>query len=178
MTPWVLMLRGVNVGGHNKLPMAEFRVTLSDLGLSGVATYIQSGNAVFAADCDREALHKKIATSLEARFGITPDILLLRVDTLRTAIEENPFPEAAKDPKTLHLYFLADRVDRADLGGLAALATAGEAFHLNDRVFYLYTPNGYGRSKLADAVQRQITVPMTARNLRSCRAILSLAEKV
>lgn len=178
MTSWVLLLRGVNVGGHNKLPMSELRTALSELGLSGVATYIQSGNAVFAADCDRDTLQQKIATAIEARFGMTPDILLLRADALRTAIAENPFPEAEKDPKTLHLCFLSDGVDQAALDGLAAIATAGEAFHLIDRIFYLHTPNGYGRSKLADAVQRQINVPLTARNLRSCRAILSLAEEI
>lgn len=177
MTTWVALLRGVNVGGNNKLPMAELRAMLSKLGYGHVASYIQSGNAVFTSDHARNELAGQIATGIEAEFGFHPRVLLLTLAELEGAIERNPYLQARDDPKSLHLIFLGSRVEAFDRAGLLEFVTNGEEVQLDNEnnVFYLYTPNGYGRSKVAEKLDRFLKVSMTARNLRSCHKIAELA---
>lgn len=178
MTTWIALLRGVNVGGHNKLPMADFRAMLGDLGLGSVATYIQSGTAVFSSDLSRDKLSEMIATGIETNFGFRPDVVLSTLPTFQATLDNNPFQQASADPKTLHLFFLSEPVLDFDAAGLKAFATNGEEFQLTDTVFYLYTPNGFGRSKIGDKMGRFFKTPITGRNLRSCNKILELADTI
>ncbi|HEX9856999.1 MAG TPA: DUF1697 domain-containing protein [Paracoccaceae bacterium] len=176
MTIWVLLLRGVNVAGANRLPMAEFRALLGELGCGDVQTYIQSGNAVFQSDQPKAELESRIAEGIARRFGFRPALFLLRQAQIDAALAANPFPQGAEDPKAVHLFFLAHPAPDSDLTALDALATGGEAFVLTDAAFYLYAPNGIGRSALADKLPRLLKAPHTARNLRSVQAIAALAR--
>lgn len=178
MTVWVLLLRGINVGGHNKLPMAELRVLLEDLGACNVATYIQSGNAVFSGEGGTENWREKIQRAILDTFGFSPDVFLFSRDTFSAALDHNPFNDAVDDPKTLHLCFLQGSVSKDVMENLGAAATRQEEMHLGDGVLYLFTPNGFGRSDVAGKMNRIIKVPMTARNLRSCEKIRDLAAKI
>ena len=178
MTVWVLMLRGVNVGGAGRLPMAAFRDMLRGLGLADVQTYIQSGNAVFRSDLPAAELEAAIGAGIEASFGFRPALFLREARQLAAALAENPFPEAAETPKSLHLFFLATAAPGADLAALAALAAPSEAFHLSDTVFYLHAPEGIGRSALAERLPRHLKVPMTARNLRTVAALADMARQL
>lgn len=166
------------MGGHRKLPMADFRDTLAGLGLNDVATYIQSGNAVFRADGRSAALAAKISDAVMRGFGFRADVLVMRKQDLAAAIAHNPFPDAETDPARLHLYFGFGEIDAYDPTALSELATQGEEFETRGRVFYLHTPNGIGRSQLAAKLGRFIKTPMSARNFRSCRKILDLSQKM
>jgi uncharacterized protein (DUF1697 family) len=161
MTVWIALLRGVNVGGDNKLPMADFRAMLGDIGLGSVATYIQSGTAVFSSDLHRENLGAVIASGIETNFGFRPDVILRTLPEFRAALDNNPFPQAAAEPKTLHLFFLSEPVPVFDATGLKAFATNGEEFHLAETVLYIYTPNGFGRSKIGEKLGRFFKTPIT-----------------
>lgn len=174
MPTWIALLRGINVGGKNKLPMAELKATLEALGGTGVQTYIQSGNVVFQSS-QRSAgrLQAAIGEAIEASHGFRPQVLALTADQLDAAIDGNPYPEAAAEPKTLHAYFLASKPKSPDTERLARLQTPTERCRLVDRVFYLHTPDGFGRSKLAAGVERLLGVEATARNWRT---VLKLAE--
>tara|TARA_Y100000815_G_scaffold168850_1_gene153239 strand:+ start:4704 stop:5243 length:540 start_codon:yes stop_codon:yes gene_type:complete len=175
---WIALLRGVNVGGANKLPMADFRALLSAQGFGDVATYIQSGNAVFLAEGTPDALSGIIRDGIAARFGFRPDVIVLPLDALDGALAANPFPEADDAPNQLHLFFLG-RPDTLDTAPLQGAATAGERLAQRGAVLYLHTPNGFGRSKLAEKLARHFSgVPMTGRNLRSCRKIAELARGI
>jgi len=178
LTVWVALLRGVNVGGHNKLPMAELRKLLTNLGFADVATYIQSGTAVFSSDMPREEIAEDIATGIEGSFGFSTDVILRSLSEFQNAIRQNPFEQAAADPKTLHLFFLAAPVSQFNAEGLTRFATNGEEFHLCDQVFYLYTPNGFGRSKIGAKIAGYFDIALTGRNLRSCLKIQALAEAI
>jgi uncharacterized protein (DUF1697 family) len=176
MTVWVLLLRGINVGGAGKLPMADLRRLLTDLGCDGVATYIQSGNAVFASDRSRADLSEAIAGAIEAAQGFRPPLFLLTAAELSAALDANPFPEAAADPKPMHLFF-HDAGTRPDAAALDADKTGREAWSESGGVLYLRAPDGIGRSKLAVRIGRQFK-GATARNLTTCRKLLAMAQAV
>ena len=175
MTTWIVLLRGVNVGGRNRLPMAALRELLAEVGFENVRTYIQSGNIVLdSPDGDRDSVARLIRDVIEGRFGFAPHTFVLDVDAFDAAIAANPFPEGEQDPKAVHFFFLAEPDPAADLDGLRELATQGEEFVLTERILYLHTPNGFGRSKLAERLHRFIGAETTARNYRSVRAIRAL----
>ena len=177
MPSWIALLRGVNVAGRRKLPMADLRTTLTGLGLSDVATYIQSGNVVFRASGTPEQLAEKISAAIAEEFGFDTDVLVIPEQKMADALDANPFPEADDDPSKLYLYFPFGEIGDYDDEAMMALATQGEAFATVGNVFYFHAPNGVGRSVLGGKLPRFIAVPLSARNLRSCRKILELSRK-
>jgi uncharacterized protein (DUF1697 family) len=176
MTIWIALLRGINVGGKNLLPMQDLRAVLEEIGLTQVRTYIQSGNCVFGSEqTDPRALEQAIAAAIEQRFGFRPETLVMRVESLAAALAANPYSDGANDPKTVHFSFLAAPASNADLSALESLRASTERFHLTDAVFYLHAPDGIGRSRLAAQVERHLGVAATGRNLRSVMKIAELA---
>lgn len=177
MPTWILLLRGINVGGKNKLPMKAFKADLEAIGCTDIQTYIQSGNAIVRSS-QRSAgrLRAAVAERIEAEHGFAPGVQALTATQFEAAIAANPFPEAVSDPKMLHAYFLAEKPKTADMDGLARLQTATERFALLGRVFYLHAPDGVGRSKLAATAERLLGVETTARNWRTVLALADLLE--
>ena len=156
--------------------MAALRELLAGVGFGNVRTYIQSGNIVLdSPEGDRDSVARSVRDAIEGRFGFAPHTFVLDVDAFDAAIAANPFPEGEQDPKAVHFFFLAETDPAADLDGLRELATQGEEFVLTENVFYLHTPNGFGRSKLVERLHRFIGTETTARNHRSVRAIRALA---
>ena len=177
MKTWIAFFRGINVGGNNKLPMKELAALLEGLGLSGVRTYIQSGNVVFRSTKGTAAKWSaEIRGAVEERFGFSPWVLVMEATALREIAGANPFPHAEADHKTLHLFFTAGPPSGADRAGLDALKSPSETWAIIDAVLYLHAPEGIGRSKLAARVERLLGVETTARNWRTVREVLALAE--
>lgn len=173
---YIALLRGINVGGHNKIKMAELRELLSSLGFQHVQTYLQSGNVVFETDISaKEALENRLSKSIDSKFGFEPKILLLTFDEITQAVESNPFNEASSTPKSLHFGFLKQPPDNPDIEKLNKLQKDSERFELTNKVFYLHTPDGVGRSKLAAGSEKALGVPMTDRNFRTVRKIIEMA---
>lgn len=178
MKTYIALFRGINVGGKNILPMKELVALLQNLGAQGVKTYIQSGNAAFQHQAEQAVeLSDRIRAAISESHGFEPQVLLLDVAELEQAIASNPFPQAEADPKTLHLYFLADRPETPDLETLDNLKQDTEQYGLADKVFYLYAPDGIGRSKLAARVEKSLGVTATARNWRTVSKIMAMAEE-
>lgn len=165
MSHWVALFRGINVGGHNRLPMKSLVAILEGHGCIDVKTYIQSGNAVFSSSqSNPDTLPDEIRHSIKSEHGFEPVVLLLSASALAIARDANPFPEGEAEPKSLHLYFLATKPMDIDEGRLEALQNETERYALLEDVFYLHAPDGIGRSKLAASVERCLGVPVTARN--------------
>jgi uncharacterized protein (DUF1697 family) len=177
MPTWVALFRGINVGGHNVVPMQELARLLTALGLRDVSTYIQSGNVVFAAAGSAALLSRRISAAVARECGFEPQLLLLPARELARAIERNPFPEAQASPQFLHLWFLASRPAKAADRALAPLLTAGERFVLDGRVLYLHAPAGIGGSKFAARAERALAVAGTARNWRTVTALYHMTQK-
>ncbi len=165
MQTWIALLRGINVGGRNKMPMKDLSKVLEAVGCRSVRTYIQSGNVVFESSSkSKNRLTKKIIDAIESRFKFRPNVLLVTCAEFRSSVRSNPFPQAAENPKTLHFFFLESEPESPDVEGIAELASPTERFELIGSVFYLHTPDGFGRSKLAAGAERKLGVPATARN--------------
>jgi len=174
MTTLIALLRGINVGGNNNLPMKELSALLTGMGLRDVQTYIQSGNVVFSCDQKNKAgLATKITTEIEKRHGFAPHILLLDATELRKAMAGNPYPEAEDEPKSLHLFFLDEAPTRPDLRALDAIKADNERYKLAGKVFYLHAPDGIGNSKLAARAEKLLGIPASARNWNT---VCKLAE--
>jgi uncharacterized protein (DUF1697 family) len=177
MNTVIALLRGINVGGKNKLPMRELKAMLQGLGLESIQTYIQSGNVVFQTDrVDLAELASEIGTAVAQSHGFIPKIMLLESPQLAEAIAANPFPQGEDEPKALHFYFLETVPEAPNLAALETLKTDREQFQLIDAVFYLYAPDGIGRSKLAAKVERAMGVSATARNWRTVSQIVTMVE--
>ena len=178
MKPYVVLLRGINVGGKNPLPMKSLVALLEELGCSAVKTYIQSGNVVLLSRRGAPRLAAAISREIDRRHGFEPHVLLLTLDEFDAAIAANPFPEATKDPAGLHLGFLDAIPEDPKLKRMEELKTKTERFRLIGNTFYLHAPEGVGRSKLAAQSERLLGVTMTDRNWRTVSAIRSLAEAI
>ena len=174
-TPWLALLRGVNVLGKNKVPMKALADAFETAGFLSVRTYIQSGNILFRSRRrDAQALARQIERLVVRNFGCTPTVLVISKAELAAAVRGNPFPGAQRDHKTLHLYFLAARPKSPDIASLACLDAGREAFKLTGRVFYLWTPDGFPDSMLRSRVERCLGVAATARNWRTVNELLKL----
>ena len=157
MKTFIALLRGINVGGNNVLPMRDFVGLLESLGSRDVKTYIQSGNAVFShKENNAAALANRIRAKIKQGHGFEPHVLLLALKDMQKAIAENPFPEAEAEPKSLHLFFLDSTPSNPDLKTLESIQRDSERFRLTDTVFYLHAPDGIGKSKLAARVEKSL----------------------
>ncbi len=179
MKTYIALLRGINVGGKNVLPMKDLVAALESLGARNVRTFIQSGNAVFETEGkDTSRLSNKISAEIKKRRGFEPYILLLEPQDIERVITENPFPEAETDPKALHVCFLTSTPANPDLKTLASFKKESERFSLKDTAFYLYAPEGVGRSKLAANAERLLGAPMTDRNWQTVCKIRDMAREL
>jgi uncharacterized protein (DUF1697 family) len=178
MSTRIALLRGINVGGNNRLPMTDLAEAIRAAGGRDVRTYIQSGNAVFEAPDALAAgsLAGEIGREVERTHGFRPHVLVRDAAYVRRIVSNNPYPEATQEPKTLHVFFLDRAPASPDIAGLEALRD-GESFALDADVLYLHTPDGLGRSKLAGRTERLLGVPATARNWATVTALLELAER-
>lgn len=173
MSVQIGLLRGINVGGHRRLPMVELSDVLEGPGARDVRTYIQSGNVAYRGDLDQE----DIADAIAAAKGFRPEVVVIPLESYGPVLAGNPFPEAEADPKALHLYFLAS----PSVAGEEAIAAAkgpGERFVLTERVLYLHTPGYLTGSKLAPRLEHLLGVAATGRNWRSAQKILEMAEEL
>ena len=180
MTRFVALLRGVNVGGSRKVGMAALRAALESVGFTGVRTYLQSGNVVFAAENGSATVQARaIAACIEREFGFPVDTLVLSCDQLAHIATGNPF--LAADPTTderwLHASFLFEPMTAETFGAKALPADEGERALLGDGAIYLLLPHGVGRSKLAAGVTRALDTPMTARNWRTVTALADMCRE-
>jgi len=178
MNTYVALLRGINVGGKNSLPMKELVVILEGMGVGKIKTYIQSGNAVFqSAEKNLSQFSKRLTAEIKKRRGFEPHVIIVALEALEKAMAANPFPEAEADPSSLHLGFLDSIPRNPDLRKLYSLRKESESFHLSERVFYLHAPEGVGRSKLAASAEKLLGVPMTDRNWRTVCKIKEMASE-
>lgn len=175
-TEYVALLRAINVGTGRKVPMADLRALMADAGATGVETYIQSGNVVFAHAADDEAaLRADLEERLEAAFGFAIPVLLRTAGDLAALVAGNPFPVA--EPTRPLVSFLRDAPPPGALDGLDAAAFAPEAFVLAGREIYLDLPAGAGRAKLPQALARAHGLQETTRNWRTVLHLLEMAQR-
>ncbi len=175
MPKFVAFLRGINVGGHRKIPMTDLRrISAKVTGDPDVRSYIASGNIVFAAEGQANQLASGIADGIKADLGFEVPVLVLDDATLRDVLNDCPFPRDGG--KLVHGYFcFADPV--VDGAAVDALKTPTEAVAVIGRTVWLHAPDGIGRSKLAAKMERLIGVEATARNLNTVIKIVEMLDE-
>lgn len=173
----VALLRGINVGGRTRVPMAALRDVATDLGLADPRTHLQSGNLVFTTSPDDlTGVGARLEAAITDVFGLDVRVLVRTHDELADAVARNPFADAAAaDPKSVHLLFL-DRAPTPDqIGGLDPHRSPPDEFRVSGREIFLHYPNGSGRSKLTlDWFERGLGAVGTARNWRTVTALHDL----
>jgi uncharacterized protein (DUF1697 family) len=176
MATWVVLLRGINVGGANRLAMADLRNLMSDLGHTGVSTYIQSGNAVITSGRqDRSKMADEICEGIAANFGPVVSAVLRTPDELRASLAANPFSSEPGGTRVL-ITFLSDRPEPDAVAGLDRERFLPDRFEVIGSEIYGYYPNGAGRSKMTlDYFEKQLHVRGTARNLNTVAKLIELA---
>ncbi len=173
----VALLRGINVGGRNKLAMADLSAIFVDAGCTQVQTYIQSGNVCCVAPTEIVARLSEIVTARIA------DGLDLHVSmTLRTAaqmgkiVAANPYVAAGADPAALHVAFLADRPSKARVAALDPARSPGDSFVAVGSEVYLHVPGGVARTRLTNAwLDSSLGTICTVRNWRT---VTTLADMI
>jgi uncharacterized protein (DUF1697 family) len=172
---YVALLRGVNVGGK-KLAMSDLKSVLADLGCTEVATYVQSGNAVFTSSMKRDQLARAIERRLADDLGCSTSVLLRTRAELAKVVKANPFSNAAKEPTLVHVTFLASKVTQKQLDSVIDPdVIAPEEVRAGNGVVYLSLPNGMGRSKLGRiSWEKRLKLVATTRNWRTVTALLEM----
>jgi len=169
------MLRGVNVGGKNKLPMKNLAALFEELGFDAVKTFIQSGNVIYRdASQDPTAAAGKIANEIERRFGLRVPVIIRSREEMRKVVESNPLlvAESGSD-QDLHVAFLADEPASAQIASLDPQRSPPDRFELKGREIYLLLPNGVAQSKLTNAYfDSKLKTVSTVRNWRTVTSLL------
>jgi uncharacterized protein (DUF1697 family) len=179
MSVVIAMLRGVNVGGYQKLNMEALRTLCGGLGLLDVQTYIQSGNLMFREDTgDPGAAARRIEDGIQKKFGFRPDVIVRTTSDLRKVIANNPFagrPEVA--PNRLLAVFMAATPPRQARDRVLAIPTEPEELHIKGRELYIYYPNGMARPKVPLVrIEKLLETSFTGRNWNTVNKLLAMAE--
>lgn len=173
---YVALLRGINLGSRNRVAMADLRALVTGLGHEDVSTYLQSGNVVFRAAGRAADLRLALEGGIRGELGLDVTVLLRTKGELATLVAGNPFTEKAKAPTTLHVTFLAEAPKRARIRDLDPQVGEPDEFQVAGRDVYLHCPNGYGRSKLGNALfERRLGVAATTRNWKTVTSLAELA---
>ncbi|MEW2166216.1 DUF1697 domain-containing protein [Streptomyces sp. NPDC007084] len=176
-TTYAALLRGINVGGAKKVPMAELRTLMEGLGYGDVRTYLQSGNAVFSSSHgDEPSLAAELAAAIERRFGFDVGVLVRDHRYLKAVREACPFPAAEPAAKQVHVTYFSEPVDAARFASVEPAAFLPEEFRLGDRALYLYAPDGLGRSRLAQALSRPRLLKGVLATTRNWNTVVKLEE--
>jgi uncharacterized protein (DUF1697 family) len=174
----VALLRGINVGGKNSLPMKTLAAMFAKAGCKDVTTFIQSGNVVFSAPAPLAArIPKLIEKHIEQDTGLKVPVVVRSAKELEACLRKNPFLKAGCGENELHFMFLADEPGKAAVQTLDAKRSPGDEFKVVGKDIYLRLPNGVGRSKLTNAYfDAKLSTKSTIRNFRTVQKLLELAN--
>ena len=175
---YVALMRGINVGGKNKLPMKDLAAIFTGLGCRNVRTYIQSGNVVFDAPAEvARKLASQVAANINKQFGLTVPVVLRDGEEMARVITGNPFLATGLDEKSLHVMFLADRPTPNAVAELDHNRSAPDEFQVVGREIYLHLPNGAGNSKLTNVYfDSKLGTISTARNWATTLALFEMIK--
>jgi uncharacterized protein (DUF1697 family) len=173
---WVALLRGINVSGHNKVPMAALRALCTRLGFGEVQSYIQSGNLVFDADLTALKIEVTLEAAIAEQFGINISVIVRRGSQWRTTMAGNPFLDACVESPNRVMLCQSKRPPNADAAEvLRARATEGEHIVLVGDAVWIHYANGVADSRLSPALfDRATGSPVTARNWNTVQRITAM----
>ncbi|MHB1160282.1 MAG: DUF1697 domain-containing protein [Chloroflexota bacterium] len=175
---YLALLRGVNVGGKNKLPMNDLVQLFVEIGCGDVRSYIQSGNVVFTADSQlAETVPARVTAAIAERFGYEVPILLRTAEQIRDVLSNNPFLRTGAAEDTLHVLFLADSPAPHRIDALDPNRSRPDAFVVRGKEVYLWFPNGVAHTRLTnDYFDSKLATTSTGRNWRTVIKLFDLMK--
>jgi len=180
MKPYIALLRGINVSGQKKMPMADLRAMLEKLNLKNASTYIQSGNIVFSSDGNNtHILEDIIKTEIRNTFGFDVPVLVKSKSDFETVLKQNPYTDQeAIEKKQVYFVLLKEKPSPELVETFQKEAFANEKFFITDDCVYLFCQTGYGKAKLNNnLIERKLKVEATTRNHRTMLKLLEMARK-
>lgn len=168
---YIVLLRGVNVGGKNLLPMKPLVALLEQNGFEQVSYYIQSGNLVLNSETEPQAA---IKTIIDKNYGFIPSIFVLTTSYFTSALKNNPYKDF--EGKFVHFYFCDSKIT-INVEKIDRWISPTEEYHVDNNVFYLHAPEGIGRSKLVLNIESCLGQSGTGRNLNTVNKIASLVSE-
>lgn len=178
MKTYMSLLRGINVGGRNKIKMADLKNLYEKLGFQNIETYIQSGNVIFKSEePDIRLLENKIKNQILADFGYSIHILIKKTDIIKTVVDSNPYlKDRNEDIKLLCVTFLSEIPAPELLDNLKDFQYKEDEFFIQDDLIFLFTPGGYGKTKLSNNFfEKKLKISATTRNWKT---VLKLQEMI
>lgn len=178
MTIYVVLLRGINVGGHNKIKMAELREVLEKAGCKEVRTYIQSGNVVLASDLDGPSLKELIEREINAAFGLNIPAIIRSGADFEAILRDCPYDDSSlQEGETLHVSMLSDVPTAEGVAKLAAVDRGIDEYTIIGTNLYMFVRNKFNESKLADSLGK-LGTPGTVRNWKTMRKLESMVQEL
>jgi uncharacterized protein (DUF1697 family) len=177
VTTYVALLRGINLGNHNKISMRELEAVCAGVGWDVLALYLRSGNVVFdATRAKPDELGDALADALAAERGYDVPTLVRTAREMSTIASSNPLLAKGADPERCHVTFLHDVPSKAKVAAIDPAEGRGDEFAVVKREVYLHCPNGYGRSRLVNPFwERRLAMTATTRNWRTVNALVEMA---
>jgi len=180
MTTFISILRGINVSGQKKILMADLKSLYDQLGFNDVTTFIQSGNVIFKSKKkgSDQAVAKAIGQAILKKYKFKVPIIIRTAEEMQKVISENPFPkQKGINIEKLHVTFLAEVPDKAQVISISHLDFSPDKFIIAGKEVYLYTPGGYGITKLSNNFfENKLKVTATTRNWKTVNKLAELAE--
>jgi uncharacterized protein (DUF1697 family) len=177
VTRQALLLRGINLGPRNRVPMAGLRAALEDAGFEDVKTYLQSGNVVLSSKAKLEQTAREVERLVQEAFGLDIPVVARTGAQLARVVARNPLGDVATDPKRYQVSFLDGQLPAASKQKLEQARIDSERFVVHGREIYAWHPDGVAGSKLWAALAgRDLGVTATARNWTTVTKLLELVE--
>ena len=176
MARQIALLRGINLGSRNRVPMPDLRAALGDAGYEDVATLVQSGNIVLSSPKKPKTLEREISKLVLDEFGVTSSTVVRTRDELEAVIERNPIADGPSTPKLFQVSFFSDEPDAAAVEKLLARDFGVERIEVIGREAYAWHPDGIQKSKLARELGKGLRGDGTARNWNTVTKLLELAD--
>lgn len=170
---YVALLRGVNVGGNNKLPMKDLPAIFQKCGCSNVRTYIQSGNVVFNCSAGVRKLGEKLGAEIEKKFGFRPQMVFRSLAELEKIAAGNPFLKAGGADTEMHVVFLEKAPATEEMARFEEKRAPSEGLVLRGKEIYFHLPNGVGNSKMAGVRMKTLA---TSRNWRTLNKLIEMMK--
>lgn len=177
---YIALLRGINVSGHKRIKMEDLRNLFETLGFENVKSYVQSGNVIFNYRLiDKLELTSQIENRINEIFGFSIKIFILTVDELENIINNNPFAgEPNIEIDKLHITLLSSIPETITVDSLAIKKEENEKFFIISKIVYLYCPNGYGVTKLNNAMfEKKLKTVATTRNWKTTNYLLEISKQ-
>jgi len=171
---FVILLKGINVGGNNMLKMSELKSALLKEEFENVTTIIQSGNIILSTDLSAEDTHQKFQTLLKEKFNLTVPVLVLTPTKIKKALSTFPFFDQSDDESKLHITFMNKKLSEDEWNERLSSISLKETYKLQDDILYIYPSEGYHKAKLnATFLANKFKVNATNRNIKTIRKILA-----